>query len=173
MASLVRRHRERAPALLSQFNPLRAASDPAPWDAFGSMLPWDAFSAMPAIDFGRGQRVVPEMEVKETPEAFIVKMDVPGLSEQDIDVSIAGSMLTVSGKREEEAADEGDRFYAYERSYGSFRRSLALPEGCDAEGVKADLKNGVLMISVPKGAGAHSRRISIGSEKAKPPAKAA
>jgi HSP20 family protein len=81
---------------------------------------------MPAVDLGRGRRVMPEMEVKEASDAFILKADVPGLKEQDIDVSIVGNMLTISGKREQEKTEDDKRYYAYERSYGEFVRSFTV-----------------------------------------------
>jgi HSP20 family protein len=72
-------------------------------------------------------------------------------------------MLTISGQREEEKKDEGDRYFAYERSYGTFSRSFTLPEGADTEHVRAELKDGVLTIVVPKKPEVQPRRIDVQS----------
>lgn len=106
----------------------------------------------------------PDIEVKETKDAFLVCADLPGVKEGDVEVNITGNRLTLSGKREEERREESDRFFAYERSYGSFSRSLALPEGADMERVRADLKNGVLEINIPKRAEVQPRKVPIGGQ---------
>jgi HSP20 family protein len=93
---------------------------------------------------------VPTFEVKETPDSFIFKADLPGIKEDNLNISLSGNRLTVSGERQQEKKDENERYYAYERSYGNFSRSFTLPDGVDAEHVQADLKDGVLTIAVPK-----------------------
>src|SRR5262249_8334978 len=90
--------------------------------------------------------------------------DLPGVREQDLEVSVTGYRLTVSGKREEEERREDDRYFAYERSYGSFSRSFVMPEGADVESVKAELKDGVLHIIVPKKAEVQPRPIGVGQK---------
>jgi HSP20 family protein len=168
MANLVRRSRDREPGLLGRFDPLRTVRDFTRWDPLRDLMGWDPFAEFSGLGRTGGTSYLPDMEVRETPDAFVINADVPGVQEKDIDVSIAGNMLTVSGKREEEARDEGDQYVAYERSYGSFCRCFTLPEGSEAENVKADLKNGVLTVTVPKAAGTHARRIPIGAKKAQP-----
>jgi HSP20 family protein len=76
-------------------------------------------------------------------------------------------MLTVSGKREEEKREEGERFYAYERRHGSFTRSFTLPEGVDVEHINAELKEGVLSLTVPKRPEVQPKRIQLGGGKVK------
>jgi HSP20 family protein len=107
--------------------------------------------------------------VKETKDAYVFKVDLPGIDEKDLEISLTGNRLTVSGKREAEQRDENDRFYAYERSYGSFSRSFTLPDGADVEDADADMKSGVLMISIPKKPEHQPRKISLksGGDKAK------
>ena len=137
-----------------------------PLDRVVVAVGWDPLADVSRFERTWGASYLPDMEVKETPDAFVISADLPGVQEKDLDVSIAGNELCVSGKREEEARDEGNQYLAYERSYGSFCRSFTLPAGSDAENVKADLKNGVLTITVPKKAGAQSRRVQIGAKKA-------
>jgi HSP20 family protein len=99
--------------------------------------------------------------VKETKDAYVFKADLPGIREEDLDISLTGNRLTVSGKREEEKREEDDRFYAYERSYGSFSRSFTLPEGIDVEHAQADLNDGVLTVSVPKKPEVKPKKIEV------------
>jgi HSP20 family protein len=80
------------------------------------------------------------------------------------DLTIGGSRLTVSGKRENEKEDKSDRYYAYERSYGSFTRSFTLPDGADTDKLRASLDKGVLAITVPKRAEVQAKRIAVKTE---------
>jgi HSP20 family protein len=130
-------------------------------DLFG----WDPFAEMaPAV--GRWEGVTtfaPRFEVKETKDAYIFKADLPGVEEKDLDISLTGSRVTVSGKREEERRDESETYYTYERNYGTFSRSFTLPEGVDFEHCDAELKHGVLTLTVPKKSENVSRKISLKS----------
>ena len=137
---------------------------PARWDPFHMMrdfMNWDPFVEMtpslPAIT----RAFSPSFDVKETKDSYIFSADLPGIDEDDLDISLSGNRLTVSGKREEEARNEDDSYYAYERSYGSFTRSFTLPDGVNLDDVKADLKSGVLTLSVPKSAEHQARKISL------------
>lgn len=112
---------------------------------------------------GGGLRFAPAFEVKETKDAYLFKADLPGVEEKDLEVTVTGDRIQVSGKREEEKRDEGDRYYAYERSFGSFSRSFTLPEGVNSEGVEAGLKDGVLSIHVPKREEVQPKRIQLKS----------
>ena len=114
------------------------------WDPFREMTPF--FETAPELEF----RFVPSFDVKETKEAYVFKADLPGIAEKDIEVSLSGNRLTVSGKREEEKKEEDEVYFTWERSYGSFTRSFTLPEGIDPDHVEADLKGGVLTIVAPK-----------------------
>ena len=102
------------------------------------------------------------------------RADLPGVKESDLEISLTGNRLTISGRREQERHEQGDTFYASERSYGSFTRAFTLPEGVDGDNVNADLKSGVLTLSVPKKPEVQPRKVSInasggekGGEKAK------
>ncbi len=132
--------------------------------AFDELMRWDPFREMiapfeekPEVEL----RFVPTFDVKETKESYVFKADLPGMAEKDIDVSIAGRRLTVSGTREQEKKEEGDVFYTWERSYGAFTRSFTLPDEVDPEHVEAEMKNGVLTIVAAKRPEVKPHKISI------------
>ena len=152
--NLVRRTEGREPALLNRLDPLRTFQDLLRWDPFAEMAPL----------FGKSDMaIMPNVEVKETEGAIVFKADLPGVKEKDVSISVTGNRLSISGQRdEEEEKKDGDRYYAYERWYGSFSRTFTLPDACDADGAKAELKDGVLTIEVPKKPGAQPRPIAIG-----------
>jgi len=114
----------------------------------------------------------PTVDVKETKDSYVFKADVPGLKEEELDISVSGNQLVLSGKREAEERKEDDRYYSYERSYGSFARSFTLPEGTNLEQVSAELKDGVLTVVVPKTEAAQPKRVSIKGGKAEKSGKA-
>jgi HSP20 family protein len=137
-----------------------------PWRTMRSLLSWDPFvemAAFPALE-DRAFAVTPAFDVKETKEAYEFKADVPGIQDKDLEVTMTGNRLTVSGKREAEKEDRSDRYYTYERSYGSFTRSFTLPDGADTDKLRASLEKGVLSITVPKRAEVQAKKIAIKSE---------
>ena len=138
---------------------------PAVWDPFRLMrdfMNWDPFAEMAPSLIRAGESMFsPRFEVKETKNAYVFKADLPGLEEKDLEITVTGSRVTVSGKREAENKDEGETYYAYERSYGSFSRSFTLPEGADADHAEADLRNGVLRLSIPKLPEHQPKKISL------------
>ena len=137
-----------------ELDPFRLMREILRWDPFREMAP--TFSAdLPSY--------LPAFEVKETKESFVFKADVPGTKEQDIEVNVAGTRLTIAGKREAEKEEKSDTFYACERSYGSFSRTFTLPDQADVSHVKAELKNGELTVVVPKTAAAVAKRIPVAS----------
>jgi len=137
-----------------------------PFQLLREMLidPFRLFSQAPWAAFGRGQALSPSFEVRETDDAFVLKADLPGIRSDDLEVSLVGRQLQISGKREHEKEEGEGQYYTYERSYGSFTRSFTLPDSTDVEHIRSDLKDGVLTLVVPKMAGAEKRRkIAIGS----------
>ncbi len=127
---------------------------------------WDPFETMTQLLGTRGRETsafVPAFEVKETQDAFIFKADLPGVQEKDLDISLTGGRLVVSGKRETERRDENERYFAYERSFGSFSRAFTLPEGVDADHISAELKDGVLHLVLPKLPEVQPKRIQVTS----------
>ena len=107
------------------------------------------------------RRWVPAMDVVETDEHFVLKADLPGLSEDDVRIDVDGDVLTVSGERKSEHEDKREGYVRVERSYGTFRRSLTLPEGVEADAVSATFENGVLEIRIPKPEQRKPRRVAI------------
>ena len=145
--------RENQPALArTEWEPFRLMRD---------MLRWDPFQEMRPLLGNETTAFLPAFEIKESKDSFVFKADVPGVKEQDIEVTTAGNRLTISGKRETEKEEKEDTYYACERSYGSFTRAFTLPEQADASHIKAELKNGELTIVVPKAAAAVAKRIPI------------
>src|SRR4029078_208861 len=105
---------------------------------------------------------VPRFDVKETQDAYVINADLPGVKDEALNVSLNGNLLTISGTREEEHREEGESYYAMERSHGSFARSFTMPDSVDGESVTADLKQGVLTVRIPKRPEAQPKRIAIG-----------
>lgn len=131
-----------------------------PFEMMRDLMRWDPFAELGASGT-REIPFVPSWEVKETRDAYVFKADLPGIKEENLEIQLTGNRLTVSGKRDEEKHEEEDRFYAYERSYGTFSRSFTLPEGVDPDHAEADLSNGVLTVSVPKLPEVKPRRIEV------------
>ena len=96
------------------------------------------------------RRWMPAMDLVESGEHFVLRADLPGLSEEDVKIELEDTTLTISGERaaEHESKDEG--YYRLERAFGAFSRSLTLPDGVDPDGVQAHFDRGVLEIRVPK-----------------------
>jgi HSP20 family protein len=136
-----------APTRYAPRDPFQLARDLFAWDPFFGGRPVSAF--------------VPAFEVKETNEAFIVKADIPGVQESDVDIAVHNNVLTISGTRKAEERQEGDSFALYERQYGSFSRSFALPDTADGERVEAKLETGVLALTIWKKAEAKPRKIAL------------
>ncbi|HEY8922979.1 MAG TPA: Hsp20/alpha crystallin family protein [Polyangia bacterium] len=133
------------------------------WDPFrtiDALLRWDPFRA--EVSPWGGATYSPHFDVKETKDGYVIKADLPGVKDEDLEISMNANMLTIAGKREAERVDEGEQYFAMERSYGSFARSFTLPNGADRENVTADLKNGVLVVHIAKRPEAQPRKITIG-----------
>ena len=92
---------------------------------------------------------------------FVLKADLPGLGEGDVNIEVEDNVLTVSGERKAEHEDKREGYVRVERSYGAFRRSLTLPEGIDPEAVIASFDNGVLEVRIPKPEERKPRRVAI------------
>jgi len=121
-------------------------------------------SAFPTAWSGR----TPAIDVIEKDNAIEIRADLPGMEEKDIDVRMTDGALTISGetKEEQEKHEEGE-YYVSERRYGSFRRTIPLPEGVDRDKVEAKFKNGLLTVELPKTPEAQqkSKKIEVKAEK--------
>lgn len=97
------------------------------------------------------RNVLPSVDISENPNEYIIEVDLPGVKEEDIDISISKDRgLKIKGKREHEAERKDNNYYILERSHGSFERTLFLPEECDSESVEASFNNGILTIKIAK-----------------------
>ena len=107
------------------------------------------------------RRWIPAMDLVETDDHFVLKADLPGLSEDDVHIDVEDDVLTVSGERKAEHEDKREGYVRVERSYGSFRRSLTLPEGVEPEAVSASFDHGVLEVRIPKPEARRPRKLQI------------
>lgn len=119
-----------------------------PFRAFGSRL---ADWLSPATEASGGK------------DAYAISMELPGVAEDDVELTVENGVVTVRGEKKTETERQGETWYFSERQYGAFRRSFRLPEDADAEAVKAEMKDGVLRISVPRRApvSENARKIAI------------
>lgn len=104
---------------------------------------------------------LPVVDIIEEEGQFRVTAELPGIEKKDIHVDIKDNVLTLRGERSKEKTAEGEHYYRRERSFGSFTRSFSLPENVDAEAIKADYKNGVLSIAIPKPEKAVPKAITV------------
>jgi HSP20 family protein len=113
-----------------------------------------------------GTSWLPALDVWETEEEIVVSMDLPGIPEDKVSIEVEDGVLTVSGEREKQVEKTEDRFYRFERRYGTFARSVTLPQGVDEADIKAEFSGGVLNVHVPKPAERKPKRIPIGASAA-------
>ena len=106
----------------------------------------------------------PNVDIFENKDTLVLEAEFPGMSREDIDLSIENNVITLSGSRKFEKKDEGDNYHRVERSYGSFTRSFTLPQTVTAEGATADFTNGVLRVTLPKREETKARKIEIAGE---------
>jgi HSP20 family protein len=113
--------------------------------------------------FGAGESVgwTPACDIYEDEEGVALRFELAGVDPKDVDVRFENGVLTVKGERKLEREDTRDNYHRIERSYGTFTRSFSLPGTVDADKVKAETKNGVLTITLPKKAEAKPRAIQV------------
>jgi HSP20 family protein len=104
---------------------------------------------------------VPPMDLVEADDHFLLKADLPGLGEEDVKIEVQDGTLRISGERKAEQESRERGWYRIERSYGSFARSLTLPEGVNPEAISAEFDRGVLSVRIPKPEERKPRRIEI------------
>jgi HSP20 family protein len=112
----------------------------------------------------QARRWVPPMDLVEAEDHFVLKADLPGLTEEDVNIEIQDGTLTISGQRKAEHEEREKGWYRIERSFGSFNRSLTLPDGVDADRIEAAFSHGVLEVRIPKPEERKPRRIAIASK---------
>lgn len=119
------------------------------------------FAAAPVASKNWPTSMVPEVEVLEKDQEYIVHADLPGMKREDFDITVEGNRFVLRGNRKEETQSDKKGYHYSERRYGSFARSFALPAEIDAEKVKASYKNGVLEVSLPKAAKEKTKKIEV------------
>jgi HSP20 family protein len=107
------------------------------------------------------RRWIPPMDLVEVDDHFVLKADLPGLRDEDVSIEVQDGTLKISGERKEEHEQSERGWYRIERSFGSFARSLSLPDGIVADGIKAEFHDGVLEVRIPKPEERKPRRIEI------------
>lgn len=112
---------------------------------------WDEFFG-PTRRFFRPPEMewTPAVDVAETPQAVVVKAEVPGMDPKDLNISVTGDVLTVKGEKKTEREEKEESYHLVERSYGSFSRSLILPAAVDVDRIEAKYEKGVLTVTCPK-----------------------
>ncbi|MES1170991.1 MAG: Hsp20/alpha crystallin family protein [Actinomycetota bacterium] len=129
--------------------------------------PWpDDFQRIVTQFFGDAEAPLrgsfaPALDVEENEDNFTLHVEVPGVKPEDVDVSIEESVLTVAGSRNFYEDKSAEGFRRVERSFGTFRRSVRLPDRVDPDAVTAEYKDGLLTVTVPKAESAKPRRIQV------------
>jgi HSP20 family protein len=112
---------------------------------------------------GVTQNWVPALDVWETESELVYAFDLPGIPEEKISLEVSDDTLTITAEREKTAEESSERFYRFERRYGTFSRAVGLPQGVDDSQITAAYKDGVLEVHVPKPQEAKPRRIQLGA----------
>lgn len=111
----------------------------------------------------------PSVDIYENKDQIVLEAELPGMKQEDFDLSIENNVITLRGERKFEKVDDADNYHRVERSYGSFTRSFTLPQTVSGEGAHAEYSNGVLRVTLPKREEAKSRRIEISGASASQP----
>lgn len=131
-----------------------------PFRLMRDFLRWDPYRDT-QLESEQGSYFLPSFDVKETADAYVFSADLPGIRDEDLDIDLTGNRLTVKGRREAQVRSEGETFHLIERAAGSFTRSFTLPEAVDPGEVKAELKQGVLSLTIPKRPEVRPQKIRI------------
>jgi HSP20 family protein len=123
---------------------------------------WPAvWRRIPATELGWA----PAIEAFEKEDKFVVKAELPGMKEEDIDISVVGDTLTIKGERKAESEVKEEDYYCCERSYGSFSRSIAIPSNVDGNKIEAGYEDGVLEVSLPKAHEVKPKKVTVSAKK--------
>ncbi len=106
-------------------------------------------------------RLYPSVDLSENKDSFVLKAELPGMKKEDVKVTLQNNILTISGEKKQEQEEKGKTFHRIERSYGSFSRTVELPVAVKTDAIKADFKDGVLTVELPKLEEAKPKEIAI------------
>ena len=124
----------------------------------------------PGNGHGLSRRWIPAMDLTESEDAFVLRADLPGLTEKDVSIEFEDNVLTISGERKSEHEERKDGYYRVERASGSFSRSLTLPEGVEPDKIDANFDRGVLEVRIPKPEQRKPRKVTISAGGSEPKA---
>lgn len=110
---------------------------------------------------GKNLSFIPAIDVKEDNESMTIRAELPGLKKEDVKIKLREGVLTISGEKKFEDEKKKDNYYRIERSYGNFARSFTLPNTVDGANVRANMKDGVLELTIPKKPEAQEREIQV------------
>lgn len=118
------------------------------------------------LDFSGGE-LTPVVDVSETDKSYEISVELPGLDDKDVELTLRDDLLTISGEKKTEREEKKKGYHLSERSYGSFQRSFRLPDDVQAEKIKAEMQKGVMSISLPRSPSAKpkQRKIAISAKK--------
>lgn len=123
--------------------------------------PFTQLNRISALFDGEEPEFGARLDVRETPNQFVIQADLPGFKKDDVDVTFQDGVLTLTGERKREEKKEGENFHFVERRVGRFARSIRLPDGLKPDTVDASLKDGVLTITVDKAEEIKPRKIAV------------
>jgi len=115
---------------------------------------------MEGEDFA-GQTFTPAVDIKETPQEFLVTAEVPGIKKEDIHIEVADNLLTLKGERQFEKEEKNESFHRVERSFGAFSRSFTLPTAVKTDAIEARFHDGLLTVRIPKAEEKVPKKIEI------------
>jgi HSP20 family protein len=132
----------------------RNALDQVVEDFFeGSLLPW--------AREGNGSPFLPPIDLRETDDALVAEVEIPGMNQKDISVQVVGNMLNIRGERKHEAEHKTKNYHRHEMSCGTFERQIDLPSEIDPDKVEATYTNGILQVTLPKVPGAKAKTVAV------------
>ena len=123
----------------------------------------DFSRGFPTIAGNGATALMPSMDVTETDKEIEITAELPGLEEKDVQINVADNILTIRGEKKAEKEQKDKNYRLVERSYGSFERTLELPEGVNADAIKANISKGLLKVTVPKPAPTQAKKIEVKS----------
>jgi HSP20 family protein len=103
----------------------------------------------------------PTVDITETDSAYMIKGEIPGVNKEDVKVTIEDGMITMRGERKQEKEEKNKKFHRIERSYGSFMRSFRVPDDVDENAVKAEFKDGMINVTLPKSGKTKAKSINV------------
>ena len=103
----------------------------------------------------------PAVDIAEHDDAYVVKVELPGVNKDDVKITLESNVLTISGDKKQEKETKKENYHRVERSYGSFQRSFTLPSTIKSEKIDASYKDGVLLVSLPKAEEAKTKQIEV------------